>query len=98
MDLPQIPSASRVFGRKGQVPSAPHQWIHLSQLLIPAPGPHSGVGKDIRAGAGAVPGDLVQVELVVDDAPRTVETPTDLEAALAKAPAQAKPSPRFLLA
>jgi len=89
----QIPfSVPAVFGRKGQVPvRATINGFTYRNSLIPRSGVHIlGVGKDIRAGAGAVPGDLVQVELVVDDAPRTVETPTDLEAALAKAPAQAK--------
>jgi hypothetical protein len=39
-----------------------------------------------RAGAGVVAGDEVDVELVLDTAPRVVEPPEDLAAALAGAP------------
>jgi uncharacterized protein YdeI (YjbR/CyaY-like superfamily) len=54
---------------------------------MPRAGVHIlGVGKDILAGAAASPGDTVQVELALDDAPRTVTIPADLDAALAKTP------------
>jgi uncharacterized protein YdeI (YjbR/CyaY-like superfamily) len=39
-----------------------------------------------RAGAGVGAGDEVDVELVLDTAPRVVEPPEDLAAALAAAP------------
>jgi hypothetical protein len=62
-----------------------HQRIHLPQLPHARAGVHIlGVSKDILAGAGADPGDTVQVELAFDDTPRTVAVPADLEAALAK--------------
>jgi hypothetical protein len=44
------------------------------------------VSSDIRARAGIAAGDEVDVELVRDDQPRTVEVPDDLAAALAASP------------
>ncbi len=40
-----------------------------------------------RAASGLSGGDAIEVELVPDDAPREVEVPSDLTAALADAPA-----------
>jgi uncharacterized protein YdeI (YjbR/CyaY-like superfamily) len=45
------------------------------------------VNKHMQAGAKAGPGDRVRVVLEVDEAPRTVELPPDLERALRKSPA-----------
>ena len=44
------------------------------------------VSAEVRAGAGVAAGDEVEVELVLDLAPRTVNVPTDLAAALAAVP------------
>ena len=44
-----------------------------------------GVRKQIRARVGKEPGDTIRVTLVVDDAPRRVDVPDDLRAALAAA-------------
>lgn len=44
-----------------------------------------GVSKENRDAAGVEAGETVEVELVADDAPRTVEVPADLAAALAAA-------------
>jgi hypothetical protein len=44
-----------------------------------------GVTRAIQAAAGVGPGDVVTVEIARDDAPRTVEVPDDLAAALAAA-------------
>jgi hypothetical protein len=88
----QIPfSVPEVFGRKGQIPvRATINGFTFRNSLMPRAGVHIlGVGKDILAGAGAETGDTVQVELAFDDAPRTVTVPADLQAALAKSPAQA---------
>jgi hypothetical protein len=89
----QIPfSVPEVFGRKGQVPvRATINGFTFRNSLMPRKGVHIlGIGKDILAEARASTGDTVQVELAFDDAPRTVAIPADLEAALAKAPAQAQ--------
>ena len=85
-------SVSEVFGRKGQVPvRATINGFTFRNSLIPRAGVHIlGVGKDILASARATTGDTVQVELVLDDTPRTVNVPADLNSALAKAPAQAQ--------
>ncbi len=47
------------------------------------------VSAEHRQGAGLSAGDVVQVELTPDDAPRTVQVPEDLAAALAAEPAAA---------
>lgn len=48
-----------------------------------------GVSAENRAAAGIAAGDELDVELTLDDAPRVVEPPTDLAAALAEDPAAA---------
>ena len=45
------------------------------------------VSADVRAKAGIAAGDEVDVDVVPDTAPRTVEVPADLAAALASVPA-----------
>ena len=45
------------------------------------------VSADVRAKAGVAAGDEVDIDLVPDTAPRTVEVPADLAAALASVPA-----------
>jgi hypothetical protein len=79
-----------VFGRKGQVRvRATINGFTFRNSLMPRAGVHIlGVGKDILAGAGAATGDTVEIELAFDDAPRTVDVPVDLDAALAEHPAQ----------
>ncbi|HXQ14613.1 MAG TPA: YdeI/OmpD-associated family protein [Caulobacteraceae bacterium] len=47
-----------------------------------------GVSQEVRAGAGVAGGDSVDLELVVDDAPREVEVPADFAAALAANPTE----------
>jgi hypothetical protein len=49
-----------------------------------------GVLKQIRARLGKEPGDTIAVTLVVDDAPRRVDVPDDLRAALAEANLQSR--------
>jgi len=86
----QIPfSVPEIFGRKGQLPvRATINGFTFRNSLMPRAGVHIlGVGKDILAAAATSPGDTVHVELALDDAPRTVSIPADLEAALAKSPA-----------
>jgi hypothetical protein len=41
-----------------------------------------GINREVRAQTGVAAGDRVEVELVRDDEPRTVELPADLAAAL----------------
>ena len=48
--------------------------------------PMVGVSAENRAAAGVSGGDEIEVELVVDTAPRTVELPADFAAALAAEP------------
>jgi hypothetical protein len=45
------------------------------------------VSADVRAKAGVAAGDEVDIDLVPDTGPRTVEVPADLAAALASVPA-----------
>jgi hypothetical protein len=85
-------SGSETFGRKGQVPvRGTINGFAFRNSLMPRDGIHIlGVGKDLQQGARASIGDTVKVEIELDDAPREVAIPAGLEAALAKAPAQAK--------
>ncbi|AGL20069.1 YdeI/OmpD-associated family protein [Actinoplanes sp. N902-109] len=46
-----------------------------------------GVSAEHRAGAGIAAGDAVDLDVVLDDAPREVEVPADLAEALAATPA-----------
>lgn len=48
------------------------------------------VSAEIRAGAGVAAGDVVDVDVELDTAPREVAVPDDLAAALKKAPAAKK--------
>jgi hypothetical protein len=84
----EIPfNVPEVFGRKGQVPvRAMLNGFTYRNSLIPRGGVHIlCVGKDVLAATGAAQGEAVQVELAFDDAPRTVDVPADLQAALASA-------------
>jgi hypothetical protein len=49
--------------------------------------PMVGVSAEVRAGAGVAAGDQVDVEVELDTAPREVDVPQDLAAALAADPA-----------
>jgi hypothetical protein len=53
---------------------------YKGQILLP-------LSAENRAAAGVSTGDEVEVELVLDEAPRTVTVPPDLAEALAKEPA-----------
>jgi hypothetical protein len=48
------------------------------------------VSAEVREAAGVIAGDELDVGIELDDAPRTVEVPVDLAAALAEAPAAAQ--------
>lgn len=48
------------------------------------------VSAEVRKAAGVTAGDELDVGIELDDAPRTVEVPADLAAALAEAPAAAQ--------
>ena len=52
--------------------------------------PMVGVSAEVRAGAGVAAGDQVEVDLELDTAPREVDVPRDLAAALAADPAAAR--------
>jgi Bacteriocin-protection, YdeI or OmpD-Associated/Domain of unknown function (DUF1905) len=49
-----------------------------------------GLNREIREGAGVEAGDVVTIEMELDDAPREVEVPAELDAALEAAPAARK--------
>jgi len=89
----QVPfSVPEVFGKRGQIPvRATINGFIFRNSLMPRQGVHIlGVGKDALAAAAASPGDTVEVELALDDAPRAVAVPADLEAALMLTPAKAE--------
>jgi hypothetical protein len=56
--------------------------------IAPMGGSHwLGVSAENRAGAGVAAGDVVELDLALDTAPRTVEVPADFAGALAAVPA-----------
>jgi len=89
----QVPfSVPEVFGKKGQIPvRATINGFTFRNSLMPRQGVHIlGTGKDVLAAAAASPGDTVEVELALDDTPRTLAVPADLESALVHTPASAE--------
>ncbi len=83
--------AQETFGRKGQVPvRGTINGFAFRNSLMPRDGIHIlGVSKELQQGAGAAIGDTVTVALELDDSPREIAVPADLEAALKKAQPQA---------
>jgi hypothetical protein len=75
------------FGRGKRVPVAVTINGHTYRGSVAAyrGGYWMGVSAENRAAAGVRAGEPVEVELTVDDAPRTVDVPADLAAALAAA-------------
>jgi len=80
--------AAYVLGAKGRLPVV--AWfneIEYRGSTMPTGGGSLciGISKSVRAAAGVGIGDPVHVRIEIDDAPRTVEIPGDLAAALAAA-------------
>jgi hypothetical protein len=75
------------FGTRGKIPvKAKIGGVAYTGSLIKYGAPHHMLPllKAIREQIGKAPGDFVQVELSKDDAPRTVEVPAELRAAMRK--------------
>ncbi len=74
------------FGTRGRVPiRGTLNGFAFRSSLMPMDGCHiMPVNKALRKGAGAVPGDLVDVVMERDGAERTVEVPPELKKELAK--------------
>ena len=77
---------SDYFGTRGRVPvRGTINGFPFRSSLMPCGGPHlMPVNKALRAGAGAQPGDTVEVVMERDLEERTVEAPPELEKQLAK--------------
>lgn len=81
--------AAEVFGRRGLIRVAGTINGHpfRSSLKPEGQGRHClAVNKEMLAGAGAAPGEVVHLVLEPDAAERTVEVPAELALALASAP------------
>jgi hypothetical protein len=74
-------------GRKPAVTITLNGYTYRSTVATVDGRPMVGLSAENRAASGIRGGDEVEVELAVDTAPRTVETPADLRAALAAEPA-----------
>lgn len=85
-------SVQDIFGRKGQVPvRGSINGFTFRNSLMPRDGIHIlGISKEIQQGANAAAGDTVAVTLELDDAPREVAVPADLESALGKSSPQSQ--------
>jgi len=75
-----------LYGTRGRVPvRGTINGFPFRSSLIPCGGPHMmPVNKTLREGAGAQPGDIVDVVMERDLEARTVEPPTELKKELAK--------------
>lgn len=83
------PDIGREFGKQGRVPvKATLNGHNFTSSLMPnGDGGHFIVlSKEIRDKAGVHVGDAVELTVALDSAPRTVETPQDMAAALKKNP------------
>jgi Domain of unknown function (DUF1905)/Bacteriocin-protection, YdeI or OmpD-Associated len=80
VDVPQM------FGTRGRVSvRGTINGFPFRSSLMPCGGPHRmPVNKALCRGAGAKPGDMVEVVLERDDQVRTVEPPAELQKELAK--------------
>ena len=65
-------------------------YTYRSSVATVNGGPMIGVSEVVRAGAGVKGGDTVDVDIELDTAPRTVDVPPDLAAALDAVPAARK--------
>lgn len=74
-------------GRRPAVRATLNQHTYATTLGVMGGRTLLPVSAEHRAAAGLGAGDEVEVELVADDAPRTVEVPDDLAAAVAAEPA-----------
>jgi hypothetical protein len=76
----------KVFGTRGRVPvRGTINGFPYRSSLVPCGGPHMmPVNKALRTGAGAEPGDVVEVVMERDTEERTVEAPPELKKELAK--------------
>jgi hypothetical protein len=74
------------FGTRGRVPvCGTINGFPFRSSLMPCGGPHMmPVNKALCAGAGAKPGDTVDIVMARDDEVRTVEPPPELKKALTK--------------
>jgi hypothetical protein len=77
---------AETFGTRGRVPvRGTINGFPFRSSLVPCGGPHMmPVNKALREGAGAGPGDLVEVVMERDVEERTVEAPPELKKELAK--------------
>jgi len=75
-----------MFGTRGRVPvRGTINGFPFRSSLMPCGGPHRmPVNKALCRGAGAKPGDMVEVVLARDDEVRTVEPPAELKKELTK--------------
>lgn len=83
------PEVVEALGGGGRIPvrATVAGVVYPSSVMTRAGEAKLPVSSDIRAQAGIAAGDEVEVELVRDDQPRTVEVPDDLASALAAHPA-----------
>jgi hypothetical protein len=77
---------AETFGTRGRVPvRGTINGFPFRSSLVPCGGPHMMlVNKALREGAGAGPGDVVEVVMERDVEERTVEAPPELKKELAK--------------
>ncbi|GGM43732.1 YdeI/OmpD-associated family protein [Dactylosporangium sucinum] len=86
MRVPAEVVASLGSGRKPKVTVTVNGYTYRSTVAVYGGEFMLPVSAEVRAGAGLAAGDEVDVDLELDTAPRAVEVPADLAAALDAAP------------
>jgi hypothetical protein len=74
-------------GGRAKVAMTINGYTYRSSIATVSGRPMVGVSAETRAAAGVAGGDEVEVVIVLDTAPRIVEVPHDLAAALSREPA-----------
>jgi len=76
-------------GKRAKVAVTLHGYTYRTSIAVMGGRYLIPVSAEVRSAAGVAAGDELDVEVVLDDAPREVDVPADLAAALAEQPAAA---------
>ena len=87
IEVPEVAVEALGAGKRPPVVVTINGYAYRNTVAVMSGTYMIGVSNEHRAASGLAAGDEVDVELVLDTAPRTVELPADFEAALAAEPA-----------
>jgi hypothetical protein len=87
ISVPDDVMAGLAAGKAPKVAVTINGYTYRSSVATVNGGPMIGVSETVRAATGVRGGDTIDVDVVLDTAPRTVAVPDDLAAALEAEPA-----------